>query len=149
MIIRILLLSALAAIGYMVFLRRSRFPVHIVIVFLMLAVAGLAVIFPEKTDVVSGWFGIGRGVDLINYLVLMALLYTVTHYYTKFVDIEQQLTQLVREIAILRAEVRQARGESLAAPPSPAALASADARADDRAEDAEDRVKRQRGEIEQ
>lgn len=125
MIIRILLLSALAAIGYMVFLRRSRFPVHIVIVFLMLGVAGLAVIFPEKTDVVSGWFGIGRGVDLINYLVLVTLLYTVTHYYTKFVDIEQQLTQLVREIAILRAEVRQARGESLAAPPSAEAQAAA------------------------
>lgn len=125
MIIRILLLSALAAIGYMVFLRRSRFPVHIVIVFLMLTVAGLAVIFPEKTDVVSGWFGIGRGVDLINYLVLVSLLYTVTHYYTKFVDIEQQLTQLVREIAILRAEVRQARGESLAAPPSAEVQAAA------------------------
>ncbi len=124
MIIRILLLSALAAIGYMVFLRRSRFPVHIVIVFLMLAVAGLAVLFPEKTDVVANWFGIGRGVDLINYLVLVSLLYTVTHYYTKFVDIEQQLTQLVREIAILRAEVRQARGESLAAPPSAEAQAA-------------------------
>ncbi len=125
MIIRILLLSALAAIGYMVFLRRSRFPVHIVIVFVMLAVAGLAVLFPEKTDVVAGFFGVGRGVDLINYLVLVSLLYTVTHYYTKFVDIEQQLTQLVREIAILRAEVRQARGESLAAPPSADVVAAA------------------------
>lgn len=137
MIIRILLLSALAAIGYMVFLRRSRFPVHIVIVFAMLAVAGTAVIFPEKTDIVSAWFGVGRGVDLINYLVLVALLYTVTHYYTKFVDIEQQLTQLVREIAILRAEVRQAKGEPLAAPPPPGALEAADSPAPRPAGDAD------------
>ena len=130
MIIRVLLLSALAAIGYMVFLRRSRFPVHIVIVFAMLAIAGTAVVFPEKTDIVSAWFGVGRGVDLINYLVLVALLYTVTHYYTKFVDIEQQLTQLVREIAILRAEVRQAKGESLAAPPAAEAVRAAQAAVD-------------------
>lgn len=130
MIIRVLLLSALAAIGYMVFLRRSRFPVHIVIVFAMLAIAGTAVVFPEKTDIVSAWFGVGRGVDLINYLVLVALLYTVTHYYTKFVDIEQQLTQLVREIAILRAEVRQAKGESLAAPPAAEAVRVAQAAVD-------------------
>lgn len=130
MIIRVLLLSALAAIGYMVFLRRSRFPVHIVIVFAMLAIAGTAVVFPEKTDIVSAWFGVGRGVDLINYLVLVALLYTVTHYYTKFVDIEQQLTQLVREIAILRAEVRQAKGESLAAPPAAEVVQAAEATAE-------------------
>lgn len=123
MIIRVLLLSALAAIGYMVFLRRSRFPVHILLVFLMLAIAGTAVLFAEKTDIVAAWFGVGRGVDLITYLVLVSLLYTVTHYYTKFVDIEQQLTQLVREIAILRAEVRQAKGESLAAPPPPEVVA--------------------------
>ncbi len=127
MIIRAILLSALAAIGYTVFLRRSRFPVHIVVVFLMLGVAGLAVMFPEKTDDVAAVFGVGRGVDLINYLVLVSLLYTVTHYYTKFVDIEQQLTQLVREIAILRAEVRQAQGQPLSAPPPPAALDAAEA----------------------
>jgi small membrane protein len=127
MIIRVLLLSALAAIGYMVFLRRSRFPVHILLVFLMLAVAGTAVVFPEKTDVIAEVFGVGRGVDLITYLVLVSLLYTVTHYYTKFVDIEQQLTQLVREIAILRAELRQAKGESPAAPPSAEAVAAAEA----------------------
>ncbi len=129
MIIRVLLLAALAAIGYMVFLRRSRFPVHIVLVFAMLAIAGTAVLFAEKTDIIAAWFGVGRGVDLITYLVLVSLLYTVTHYYTKFVDIEQQLTQLVREMAILRAEVRQARGESLAAPPSHAAVAAAGAAA--------------------
>jgi small membrane protein len=129
MIIRVLLLSALAAIGYMVFLRRSRFPVHIVVVFMMLGVAATAVIFPEKTDIIAAVFGVGRGVDLITYLVLVSLLYTVTHYYTKFVDIEQQLTQMVREVAILRAEVRQARGESLAAPPSPEAVAMAEAAA--------------------
>ena len=122
---RILLLSALAAIGYMVFLRRKRFPVHIVIVFLMLGVAGLAVLFAERTDAIAHLFGVERGVDLINYMVLVSLLYTVTHYYTKFVDIEQQQTQLVREIAILRAEVRQARGASTSAPPPPEAIAAA------------------------
>jgi small membrane protein len=146
MIIRVLLLSALAAIGYMVFLRRSRFPVHILLVFLILAVAGTAVIFAERTDGIANWFGVGRGVDLATYLVLVSLLYTVTHYYTKFVDVDQQLTQLVREIAILRAEVRQAKGESLAAPPPPEAIAGAstDGRPEDLREHAEQQEERQR-----
>ena len=47
MIIRIVLLGALAAIGWFVFLKRNRLPIHIVIVLGMLALGGAAVLFPE------------------------------------------------------------------------------------------------------
>src|SRR5438093_846348 len=46
MIIRIVLLSALVAIGWFVFLKRNRLPFHIVVVFAMLGAGGFAVIFP-------------------------------------------------------------------------------------------------------
>jgi hypothetical protein len=105
MIIRIVLLSALAAIGYFGFLRRNRLPVNIMVVLAILAVAGVAVLFPGYTDEIAQWMGVGAGKDLIVYLVQVLLLFLAIHFYTKSVDHQRQLAQLVREIAILRAEV--------------------------------------------
>jgi small membrane protein len=109
MIIRVVILSALAAIGYLGFVRRNRLPVHIVLVFAILAVAALAVVFPEKTSIVAAWVGVGRGVDLIGYLVQVSLLFISLHYYTKFVEVQHQITGVVRELALLRAEL-ESRG---------------------------------------
>jgi hypothetical protein len=105
MIIRIVLLAALAAIGWFVFLKRNRLPFHILTVFAMLAIGGAAVIFPEHTDVVANWVGVGRGVDLITYVIEVTVLFVLIHYYTKFVELQRQMTDVVRELAILRAEV--------------------------------------------
>src|SRR5690606_34544637 len=49
MIIRALLLTGLAAIGWLVFLRRNKLPFHIVIMFVMLGVGAAAVLAPEQT----------------------------------------------------------------------------------------------------
>ena len=107
MIIRILMLAGLAAIGWLVFLRRNRMPIHIVIVFGLLAAGGWAVLFPEQTDEIANYVGVGRGVDLITYIFEVAALFTLVHYYTKFVELQRQLTDLTREMAILRADVER------------------------------------------
>lgn len=104
MFIRIIMLSALVAIGYLGFVRRNRLPFNIMLVFAILFVAGVAVVFPERTDSIANWAGVGRGVDLIGYLVQVLLLFMALHFYTKFVDVQRQLTQIVRELAILRSE---------------------------------------------
>ena len=114
MIIRIVLLAALAAIGWFVFLKRNRLPVHIVTVFAMLTVGGAAVIFPEETDVVANFVGVGRGVDLITYVIEVTVLFVLIHYYTKFVELQRQLTDVVREVAILRAEVERMQSDKAA-----------------------------------
>jgi hypothetical protein len=105
MIIRILLLSGLAATGWLVFLRRNRLPVHIMLVFVMLGGGAVAVVFPQLTNDVATAVGVGRGADLITYLVEVGVLFVLLHYYTKFVELQRQLTQLVRELALLRAEL--------------------------------------------
>jgi small membrane protein len=108
MIIRILLLGGLAAIGWLVFLRRNKLPFHIVIVFLLLAVGAAAVLAPESMlDDIAHAFGVGRGVDLITYVFEVATLFVLLHYYTKFVELQRQLTNVVRELAILRAELER------------------------------------------
>lgn len=108
MIIRVLLLAGLAAIGWLVFLRRTKLPFHIVIVFGLIAVAAIAVIFPDITAEAAVLVGVGRGVDLVTYMVEVGTLFVLLHYYTKFVEVDRRLTEVVRELAILRAEVDRA-----------------------------------------
>ena len=136
MIIRILMLGGLAAIGWFVFLKRNRLPFHIVIVLGMLAVGAAAVLFPDATDDVANFVGVGRGVDLITYLIEVAVLFVLLHYYTKFVELQRQLTTVVRELAILRAEVERSASKAAPAPPERAsggAESGGRAREDDRA----------------
>ncbi|MBS1121806.1 MAG: hypothetical protein H6Q90_4034 [Deltaproteobacteria bacterium] len=107
MIIRILLLSGLAAIGWLVFLRRNRLPVHIFTVFVMLGAGAVAVVFPESTNDIAHFVGVGRGADLITYVFGVVVLFVLLHYYTKFVELQRQLTDVVRELAILRSELER------------------------------------------
>jgi small membrane protein len=113
-VIRVVILSGLAAIGYLVFLRRNRLPFHIVTVFALLAAGAAAVMFPGATDDIAHYVGVGRGVDLITYILELAVIYVLIHYYTKFVELQRQQTQLTREMAILKAEL-----ERLAQPANP------------------------------
>jgi len=118
MIIRILMLAGLAAIGYLVFLRRNRLPIHIVVVFVILGAGAIAVLFPERTDVVANYMGVGRGVDLITYLFEVAAIFILIHYYTKFVELQRQMTTLTRELAILRADLDRATHPSSGSHPA-------------------------------
>jgi len=108
MIIRALLLIGLVAVGWLVFLRRNRLPFHIVLMFVLLGIGAAAVMAPERTlDDIANWFGVGRGVDLITYLFEVGALFVLLHYYTKFVEMQRSLTDVTREVAILRAEVER------------------------------------------
>ena len=107
MIIRILLLLGLGAIGWLVFLRRNRLPFHIVTVFGMLGAGAVAVVFPELTNDLADFVGVGRGADLVTYLAIVGVLFVLIHYYTKFVELQQQVTELTRALALLRAELER------------------------------------------
>ena len=110
MIVRALLLAGLAAIGWLVFLRRNKLPFHIVLVFLILGGGAAAVLAPEQTlDDIAHFFGVGRGVDLITYLFEVGAAFVLLHYFTKFVDLQRQVTELTREMAILKAELESSR----------------------------------------
>ena len=107
MIIRILLLLGLGAIGFFIFLRRNRLPIHIMTVFLLIAAAGVAVIFPDLTQDAANVVGVGRGADLVMYISIVAVMFVLLHYYTKFVELQRQVTELTRELAILRADIER------------------------------------------
>jgi small membrane protein len=116
MIIRILLLLGLGAIGFFIFLRRNRLPIHIMTVFLLIAAGAVAVIFPDITQDAADVVGVGRGADLVMYIAIVAVMFVLLHYYTKFVELQRQVTELTRELAILRAEVERVAPAAGAAP---------------------------------
>jgi hypothetical protein len=50
------------------------------------------------------------------YISIVAILFVLVHYYTKFVELQRNMTQLAREMAILRAELESHGRVSPAAP---------------------------------
>jgi len=107
MIIRILLLLGLGASGWFIFLRRNKLPLHIMTVFLLIGVGAAAIIFPNITQAAADLVGVGRGTDLVLYMSVVVVMFVLLHYYTKFVELQRQLTEVTRELAILRAEVNR------------------------------------------
>jgi len=67
-------------------------------------VAWIVVLFfafnPNTSDPLAGLFGIGRGIDLLLIVGLLLSLYMNFRLYIKFDDLNQQINNLVREIAI-------------------------------------------------
>lgn len=66
---------------------------------------------PQVTDRLTQSLGVGRGVDLLFFVSIMGLLYCVFLLYVRITQQRQELTRLVREIALrdihLPAETQQ------------------------------------------
>jgi small membrane protein len=71
--------------------------------------AAAAIIHPQSVQKLAEWIGVGRGADAILYLVTLAFLLVSFYFYSRYVRLQRQLTQVVRHLAIQEAR----RGESL------------------------------------
>ena len=73
---------------------------------LFLVLIGLGIVmtvFPDLTRVVAHILRVGRGVDLVIYLGLVGLAFLWMTLYSRLRELEQQLTDLSRTIAIAQA----------------------------------------------
>jgi len=75
-------------------------------VFLFLFVLGAAssVFFPQVWTFAANLLGIGRGADLLVYLLVLAFIGFVASTYRKFRQQENDITTLARSLALLTAE---------------------------------------------
>lgn len=69
-----------------------------------LVLGALLVIFPEAAQWAADRVGVGRGTDLLLYLLILLCYAGGLVALAKFRKLERQITQLTREIAILRPE---------------------------------------------
>ena len=66
--------------------------------------AATAIGFPNITQHIANAAGIDRGADLVFYAFVLAFLGTTFYFYGRHVKAERQLTELVRQLALERAQ---------------------------------------------
>lgn len=67
---------------------------------LFLIGAGAAVIDPTAVTWLANRLGVGRGTDLLLYVLVLAFLFTTLGFYSRFKDMEDRIVQLSRYIAL-------------------------------------------------
>ena len=70
---------------------------------LLLGLVGAAIVTilrPEASTRVANFVGVGRGTDLLLYLLTVLFLYVTVTIYLKFRDVETRITALARRLAI-------------------------------------------------
>jgi small membrane protein len=61
-------------------------------------------IHPDVTYKLAAFLGVGRGVDAVSYVTLIALCYLAFRQQVMMKNLEQQLTELVRKLALEKPE---------------------------------------------
>ena len=103
MIIKLLLLAALAAAGYtLMHGRRTALSLLVRRALAMgaIVVGVLAVLFPDAVTGVANAVGVGRGTDLIVYLLCVAFLFTTIGLHLRLAALHDRFVELARRVAI-------------------------------------------------
>lgn len=122
MIIKVLLVAA--ALGFAVLLLRERVPGQRLalrrVVGLGLALVGIvAVLFPQLTTYAANAVGVGRGTDLVLYLLVTVFVFNAVTTSQRIHQLEQQVRTLTRELALHRATDPATRARLTTPPDQP------------------------------
>ena len=102
--VQIILIAGLLLIIAYVYLRLRSAMVDAIVFILLGLVGTVFVIFPELTTRVANAIGIGRGADMIFYFSILFFGFVCLKLYARVRKLEQQLTKIIRDIAIFQAE---------------------------------------------
>ena len=64
----------------------------------------IGVIYPDLVSVVASWVGVGRGTDLLLYILFVVFLFYVLGQYVRSQDDRDKTVRLARKVAILDAK---------------------------------------------
>ena len=100
----VLVVGALSSLlAYLIYFRSALRDRLIALVLFSAAVG--AIVIPEATTVVANVLGVGRGADLLTYILATGSVFAAILLYTKIHNTERTVTELVRSMAIMDAEV--------------------------------------------
>ncbi|WP_018603582.1 MULTISPECIES: DUF2304 domain-containing protein [unclassified Mycobacterium] len=99
--------SVLALLMYLLNSRRSaRSKAWVKVGFVLFVIAGIyAILRPDDTTVVANWLGVKRGTDLMEYVLIIAFVFTTLSTYLRFKDLELKYARLARAVALQNAQV--------------------------------------------
>ena len=105
-LIKLLLLAAIVGFGLLAF-RGSRKAIHKLMwrgyVVLVMLAAALSVLFPDALTEVANAVGIGRGADLLLYVLVVTFMFLSVVFFRRLTELERRYTQLARRMAVLQA----------------------------------------------
>ena len=105
--IKIILILGLVALTLLCFtVLKSRLATRL-FVLAQLCVGVVLVIFPDITNWIADLVDVGRGADLMLYLLILAVYAGALLILAKFRRLERQMTELTRKIAIYEAEKKE------------------------------------------
>ena len=99
----------LVLVCYLRFMR-SQLLDRLAVALLFLA-ASCAVLVPDLTQRIANAVGVGRGTDLTFYLFCAAFLFFAVLVYSRLTQQNYDLTAMVRQIALMEAEMRTASSQ--------------------------------------
>ncbi len=106
-LIQILILIFIAYVIYRlaIKLKKREFSIQVFLLWLIFWIAvGVIVVLPQTTQLVADWLGVGRGVDVVIYISILVLFYIVFRIFARIEKIERDITYLVKDISIDKAE---------------------------------------------
>lgn len=103
-------LLVIAALGALIYFVRKQHNVRIraskrIAFFAFIAVNIYAVLRPDDTTRIAHLIGVGRGTDLLVYLLVVAFVFGMLNTYLRQREISNHLTDLARTVALREAEV--------------------------------------------
>jgi len=111
-------LAAFAVIGLAGRQRAGRRALRRLAIFVFGAGALVAVIDPAAITWVANKVGVGRGTDLVLYVLVIAFLFVIMGFSARFTDQEDRVVQLARSVALAQA-ARDYPGDLKDQEPSP------------------------------
>jgi len=102
--VQIILIAGLLLIIAYIYLRLRSAMVDAIVFILLGLVGTVLVIFPDFTTRIANTIGIGRGADMIFYFSILFFGFVCLKLYARVRKLEQQLTKIIRDIAIFQAE---------------------------------------------
>ena len=102
-ILLVLGLAAFAVIGLVGRQRAGRRALRRVAIFVFGVGALVAVIDPAAITWVANKVGVGRGTDLVLYVLVIAFLFVIVGFSARFTDQEDRMVELARSVALSQA----------------------------------------------
>lgn len=103
-LIQVILTAGLIFIGLYMYIRLRTSLFDVLLIFLFIIIGILLVLFPDFTNKLAKWTGVGRGADLVFYLGFLFLFFVILKLYSRIRKLEQHLTSKLREESIDQAK---------------------------------------------
>ena len=102
--IQIVLLTGIAFISLYFFIRWKKRVLDILLLAFLILAAVVFVVWPDLTQNLAKFLGVGRGADLVFYISILIFWFVVLKLYSRVRSLEQKLTETIRKNAIKKVE---------------------------------------------